>query len=87
MYKHQPLKQFEIYRYPDYGNCHFQSEEFRDIKGITYRKFKNNPQKFILALINVSYYDFKNTTYGMKPTIFRSYDRSLYYKIVFPVCE
>lgn len=86
-YSFLPIKEFDNYHYPDYGNCKFESEYFKDIKGITYRKFKSNPQKFILALINVSYYNAKIATYGEKLSIFKNYDKSLYYKIAFPICE
>lgn len=86
-YNFLSAKDIAYYHYPDYGGCEFESEYFKDIKGITYRKFKSNPQEFILALINVSYYNSKIATYGEKLSVFKNYDKSLYYKIVFLVCE
>lgn len=86
-YKHLPIEEFDNYNYPDYGSCKFEKEYFKDIKGIVYRKFKSNPTKFILALINASFYDRKNTTYGLKPTVFRGFEKEIFYKIVFPICE
>lgn len=79
--------QMEKYHYPDYGDCEFETDYIKDIKGIVYRKFKKEPKKFILALINVSFYNEKITTYGEKQSVFKEYDKSLYYKIVFPLCE
>lgn len=75
------------YRYPDYGNCEYAKGYFKDIKGIVYQKFKKQPTKFILALVNVAYYNRKINAVGEKPTIFSKCDKSLYYKIVFPLCE
>lgn len=79
--------QMEKYHYPDYGNCEFKADYFKDIKGIVYRKFKKEPKRFVLALINVAYYNDKATAYGEKESLFKKYEKSLYYKIVFPLCE
>ena len=75
------------YHYPDYGNCEFKDGYKKDIKGIVYQKFKNIPKKFIVGLIRASYYNARATAYGEKQTVFRKYNKSLYYKIVFPLCE
>lgn len=78
---------FDKYHYPDYGNCIFREEYFKEIKGIVYQKFKKQPKKFILGLINVDYYNRKVQVYGKKPTIFKRYGNATYYKIAFPLCE
>lgn len=77
----------EKYHYPDYGNCEFKADYFKNIKGIVYRKFKKEPKKFVLALINVAYYNDMATAYGENESVFKKYDKPLYYKIVFPLCE
>lgn len=79
--------EFEKYDYPDYGNCSFENDYYKEIKGVVYQKFKKEPNRYVLGLINVSYYNSKITTYGEKQSVFRKYDNSLYYKIVFPLCE
>lgn len=81
------LKDFKKYTYSDNGNCEFEQDYFKGIKGIVYQKFKESPKKFILGLINVAYYNEKITTYGEKQSVFKKYDEPLYYKIVFPLCE
>lgn len=86
-YNFLSARDIDQYHYPDYGSCEFESEYFKDIRGIVSRKFKSNPQKFILALINVSYYNSKIATYGKRTSVFKNHNKSLYYKIVFPVCE
>ena len=81
------IKDFEKYNYPDFGNCEFKDDYFKGSKGIAYRKFKKEPKSFILALINIDYYNHKTTSYGKKKSVFTKYSKSLYYKIVFPLCE
>lgn len=80
-------KKIEEYKYPDFGNCDFETESTEDKRGIVYKKFKSKPTKFILGLINASYYDRKITIYGKKKSVLNNYNKSLYYKIVFPLCE
>lgn len=78
---------FDKYHYPDYGNCTFKEEYFKEIKGVVYQKFKEQPNKFVLALINVAYYNRKVQIYGKKSTIFEKYGNAIYYRIAFPLCE
>lgn len=80
-------KRLERYRYPDYGNCKFETETTEEKKGVVYKRFKEKPRKYILGLINTCFYDEKITVYGKKKSVFSKYDKSLYYKIVFPICE
>lgn len=80
-------KRIDQYKFPDYGNCEFETETTEKKKGIVYKKFKMKPNRYILGLINASFYDAKITIYGKKKSVFNKHDKSLYYKIVFPVCE
>jgi|SRR5690606_2231175 len=80
-------KRIGQYKYPDYGNCKFEVETTEEKKGVVYKRFKVKPSKYILGLINTSFYDGKITVYGKKKSVFSKYDKSLYYKIVFPICE
>lgn len=81
------VKKIEMYKYPDYGNCEFETESIEGKNGIVFKKFKIKPKRFILALINASFYDNQIKIYGKKKSVFNNYDKSLYYKIVFPLCE
>lgn len=87
LYRFLDTSKINNYHYPDYGNCQFDSTYSKEVKDIDYQKFKKQPKKFVLGLINTAYYNKKVQVYGKKSTIFKRYGNATYYKIVFPLCE
>ncbi|MBX2966855.1 MAG: hypothetical protein KF845_11965 [Cyclobacteriaceae bacterium] len=70
----------------DFENCHKQIIDFENDKMIIY-KFQNNQDYFIVALMNIDYYNKKHSTLHGAVFVNADNSKSAYIRVAFPFCS
>lgn len=77
--------EFESYNYPNKGNCRANKRAIKraDKSSIV----ATNRKKFILCMIDASFYNEKTSTADIGKTFYHKSKKGFYYRIVFPLCK
>ncbi|MGZ3776218.1 MAG: hypothetical protein ACXVJB_05265 [Mucilaginibacter sp.] len=87
-----PLKNFKRYKYPDDGRCTFEKWQQKD-SDLTFQVLSPTPKKFILGLISANHFYKKHIAFDGHQFVYPEknykllYNKLIYYKIVYPMCN
>lgn len=84
LYRDLKLEYFKRYSYPDYGGCELEPSKY-EVSGVEIYEYKSTP-KFILGLINVNQYHVNHNSEVYFNLPIRQ-SKSVYYKMVYPLCK
>ncbi|MDM1045914.1 hypothetical protein HX004_14240 [Myroides sp. 1354] len=85
LYYALPTKDYEVYRYPDYGNCKHLVRENWNSTDLEIYSFSEDSIVFLMGMINANYYYIKYRNSNNNHVKYKETDyKRVFYKIIFP---